>query len=120
MNKQVDYKIFQGLGQESTTGMHYIDAAGKAWPIYSKIIDFGAGPNAAAKNVAHGVANIKADGHWKIRHAQFVKAATAPVILDGAALVGTFPDLVNVRLTSTADLTTYTGRAIIEYCKTTD
>jgi hypothetical protein len=115
-----DFKIAPGLGEESTTDSFYVDAAGKAWPIYSKVIDFGAGPNATAKNVLHGITNLKADGHFKIRHAQFVKAATAPVVMDGAALVGIFPDLTNVRLTSTADLTTYTGRAVIEYTKTTD
>jgi hypothetical protein len=114
------FKVSMALGQESTTDGWFVDAAGKAWPIYAKLIDFGAGPNAAAKNVAHGIANLKADGHFKIEHAQFVKAATAPVVLDGAALVGTFPDLLNVRLTSTADLTTYTGRALITYTKTTD
>jgi hypothetical protein len=113
-----DYKIAPALGDESTTDSWYVDAAGVAWPIYSKVIDFGAGPNATSKNVAHGITSLKADGHFKIRHAQFVKAATAPVILDGAALVGIFPDLTNVRLTSTADLTTYTGRAVIEYTKT--
>lgn len=115
-----DYKVAPGLGEESTTDSFFVDSTGKPWTIFSKVIDFGAGPNAGAKNVAHGVANLKADGHFRIRHAQFVKAATAPVILDGAALVGIFPDLTNVRLTSTADLTTYTGRAIIEYCKTTN
>jgi hypothetical protein len=115
-----DFKVAPGLGDVSTTDGFYVDAAGKSWPIYSKVIDFGAGPNAGAKNVLHGIANLKADGHFRIRHAQFVKAATAPVVLDGAALVGTFPDLLNVRLTSTADLTTYTGRAIIEYNISTD
>jgi len=114
------YKVAPGLGEVSTTDKYYVDAAGKSWPIYQKVIDFGAGPNATAKNVAHGITALKADGHFKISHAQFVKAATAPVILDGAALIGIFPDLTNVRLTSTADLTTYTGRAVIEYCITTD
>lgn len=112
------FKVSPGLGEVSTTDKYFVDAAGVSWPIYQKIIDFGAGPNAGAKNVAHGIANLKADGHFKIQHAQFVKAATAPVVLDGAALVGIFPDLLNVRLTSTADLTTYTGRAIIEYTVT--
>jgi hypothetical protein len=113
-------KPFAALGEEQHTGRFYTDSTGKAWPIYSKKIDFGAGPNAAAKNVAHGVASLKMDGWFKIAHAQFHKLATAPVVLDGAALVGIFPDLTQVRLTSTADLTTYTGFAVIEYTKTTD
>lgn len=113
-----DYKVAPKLGEESTTDTWFTDSQGVSWQIYSKVIDFGAGPNATSKNVAHGISLLKADGHFKIRHAQFHKAATAPVILDGAALVGTFPDLTNVRLTSTADLTTYAGFAIIEYTKT--
>lgn len=117
----MEIKPFLAVGEEGLTGRFFVDAAGKAWPIYKKIIDFGAGPNAGAKTVAHGVANLKVDGHHKIVHAQFTKAATAPVVLDGAALVGSFPSLTEVRLTSTADLTTYTlGRAEIEYTKTTD
>lgn len=114
------FKQLQKLGEAAQTGKFFVDAAGKPWPIYQKIIDFGAGPNAAAKDVAHGIVNLKADGHFCITSAFFNKAATAPVVMDGAALVGVFPDLVNVRLTSTANLTTYTGRAVIEYTLTTD
>ncbi len=113
------FKVAPGLGEVSTTDKYYVDAAGKAWPIYQKTIDFGAGPNATGKSVAHNIANLKADGHFKVQHAQFVKAATAPVVLDGAALVGTIT-LTDVVLTSTANLTTFTGRATIEYTLTTD
>lgn len=113
-------KPFQAVGEEARTEKFFVDAAGKPWPIYTKIIDMGAGPNAGAKSVAHGVANIKFDGHFKIAHGQFTKAATAPVVMDGAALIGTLTT-TNVVLTSTADLTTYSlGRAYIEYTKTTD
>lgn len=111
------FKVAPGLGEVSTTDKYFVDSAGVAWPIYQKIIDFGAGPNATGKSVAHSIANLKADGHFKISHAQFVKAATAPVIMDGAALVGTMT-LTDVVLTSTANLTTYTGRAVIEYTLT--
>ncbi len=115
------FKVSPGLGEVSTTDKYFVDAAGKAWPIYQKIIDFGAGPNATTKDVAHGIANLKVDGHFKIQHAQFTKAATAPVVMDGAALIGSFPSLTEVRLAATANLTTFSGgRAIIEYCITTD
>lgn len=113
------FKVAPGLGEESTTDKVYVDAAGVAWKIFQKIIDFGAGPNATGKSVNHDIANLKADGHFKVQHAQFVKAATAPVVMDGAALIGTIT-LTQVTLTATANLTTYTGRAIIEYCKTTE
>jgi hypothetical protein len=112
------YTLTPGLGLETLTDEYYVDPAGATWPIYQKIIDFGAGPNATFKDVAHNITNLKADGHFKISHAQFVKAATAPVVLDGAALIGSFPTLTQVRLAATANLTTYTGRAVIEYTKT--
>lgn len=114
-----DFKIAPKLGDESTTDSFFTDAAGKSWPIYSKVIDFGAGPNATGKSVNHDIANLKADGHFKIRDAYFTKAATAPVVMDGAALIGVIT-LTQVTLTATANLTTYTGRAVIEYCKSTD
>jgi hypothetical protein len=116
---QKTFKQFQKLGEESETGTFYVDAAGKAWPIYQKIIDMGAGPNAGADSVAYAAADIvKADGHFKA-HAYYTKAATAPVIADGAALIVTM-SLTNVIATSTGDLTTYAGRAIVEYCKAAD
>jgi hypothetical protein len=112
------FALTPALGEETLTDNFYVDAAGQAWPIYKKVVDFGAGPNATSKDVAHNINNLKADGHFRIVHAQFVKAATAPVVLDGAALVGSFPSLTQVRLTATANLSTYTGRATIEYNKT--
>lgn len=113
-----EYKIAPGLGEESLTNRFFVDSAGASFRIYKKIIDMGAGANAGAKSVAHGITSLKADGHFKISDAYFTKAAVAPVIMDGAALVGTLT-LANVVLTSTADLTTYSGRAVIEYTKTT-
>ncbi len=112
------FKTFQKVGEESETGAYFVDATGKAYPIYQKIIDMGAGPNAGADTVAHGVASMLATGHFKA-YGYYTKAATAPVISDGAALVVTLT-LTNVVATSTADLTTYAGRMVIEYCKSTD
>jgi hypothetical protein len=112
-----DYKVAPKLGDESTTDSWFTDSQGVSWPIYSKVIDFGVGPNATGKSVNHDIANLKADGWFRIRHAQFHKAATAPVILDGAALVGVIT-LTQVTLTATANLSTYAGFAVIEYCKT--
>jgi citrate lyase alpha subunit len=113
------FKKTQKVGEESVTSEVFVDANGKAWPIYKKIIDMGAGPNAAADSVAYAAADIvKADGYFKA-HGFYTKAATAPVIADGAALIVTMT-LTNVVLTSTADLTAYTGRAEVYYCKAAD
>lgn len=112
------FKVFRALGDEARTDSYWSDAAGKNWPIYSKLIDFGAGPNATGKAVAHGV-SLNLEGFVKVNHAQFVKAATAPVVLDGAALIATV-DATNVTLTATANLTTYTGWAELLFTKSTD
>lgn len=113
----MDYKKWYGVGEETTTDGFFQDAAGGLFPIYAKVIDLGAGPNATSKSVNHSISNLKADGHFAVRSCTFVKAATAPVVNDGAALVTTL-SLTQVTVTATANLSTFTGRAIIEYCKT--
>jgi hypothetical protein len=113
------FKPFQKVGEESRTSEFFVDANGKPWPIYKKIIDMGAGPNAGADSVAYAAADVvKVDGYFRA-HGFYTKAATAPVIADGAALIATMT-LTNVVLTSTADLTTYAGRAEVYYCKAAD
>lgn len=115
------FKQFQKVGEEAMTGLFYTDANNKSWPIYMKIIDFGAGPNAGAKSVAHGVANLKMDADFDLE-GRFVKLATAPVIAgkSAALTINMHADMAQITMTSTGDLTTYTGRAYFWYCKTTD
>jgi hypothetical protein len=115
----MDRKPFAALGEEMDTGRFYVDSAGKAWPIYTKRIDMGAGPNAAADSVAYAAGGIVLATGWFKAWALYKKAATAPVIADGAALIVTMT-LTNVVCTSTADLTTFTGEAWVEYCKAAD
>jgi hypothetical protein len=113
------FKKFPAVGEESQTDKVFMDSAGKAWPIYQKIVDMGAGPNAGADSVAYAAASVvKADGHFHA-YGYYTKAATAPVITGSAALTVTMT-LTNVVLTSTGDLTTYAGRAVVEYCKAAD
>src|SRR6478609_480174 len=102
------FKISMALGEESTTDEFFVDSNGKAWPVYTKLIDLGAGPNATSKSVNHSVANLKADGHFRVAHAQFVKAATAPVVLGSTALYASL-SLTQITVTAAADLTTFAG-----------
>jgi hypothetical protein len=114
------FNIAPALGVESDTGLFFVDSAGKAWPIYQKIIDMGPGPAAAAADsVAYAAGGVvKADGHFRA-YGYYTKAATAPVITGSAALAITMT-LTNVIMTPTADMTTYQGRVVVEYCKAAD
>jgi maleate cis-trans isomerase len=116
----MDRKPFAALGEEQETGRFFYDANGKAWPIYSKRIDVGAMPNAATKNVAHNIAALKLDGHFKctsLRSDNGVNVFDETIGLS-TVVSATAANLVVITAT---DLSTHLrGMAVIEYCKTTD
>ena len=118
------FKIAPKPGDASTTDAWFTDATGKSWPIYSKILDLGALPNAGAKNVAHGIANIKLDGHLHISSAHAsagaggVTSRTLLLAQGGAVTFGV--DATNLVVTTTGNLSAQTGRATLEYCISTD
>lgn len=84
--------------------------------VYTKVVDFGALPNATSKNVAHGISNLD----LSYTQAPVVEATcsngTMPTTLAGIATV-TFTG-TNLTLTTTADFTAYSAYVRIEYCKT--
>lgn len=117
-----DFKISPALGEESTTDGWFTSVDGKKWPIYSKVIDFGALPNAGAKNVPHLVTGMKLDAHLHVRNLYASAGAlgvTSRTILAGNA-VAVGIDATNVVLTTTTNLSAQSGRIVIEYCKTAD
>lgn len=94
------------------TGQFWID--GK--PVYRKVIDFGALPNATTKSVAHGltgigeIVSLRAIANDSAASA-FVKALPMPTQLDSLAI-----DTTNVTIVTSADLTAYEqAYAVIEY-----
>lgn len=114
-----DYKISPGVGEESTTDEYFVDANGVAFPIFSKVLATGALPNATSGNVAHGVSNIKLDGHFFVRALNAwsgTAGATARTNKDSAGMSFSF-DGTNVIITTTANLSAQSGQMIIEYCK---
>lgn len=117
------FKPFLANGQESVTDQFWVDAAGKAWPIYNKRIAIAAMANAAGQDIAHGVATIKLNGHFK---AQSLEASNAGNTLrvglqDIRVTSVVLKDVTNITVVNTADLTLYVnGSIVIEYCKTTD
>ena len=94
-------------------------------PVYQKTIDLGSLPNAASKNVAHGITNldkvVKLDGT-----ATNSSGRTIPLpYITGASSTDSFPQCINLQADKTnvtvgtlaADRSSYTGYATIHYTK---
>lgn len=115
-----DFKLNLSVDQETQTSENWIDANGKAWPIYAKRLSVGALPNATTKNVAHNVAAIKLDGHFAVRRFRSDNAVNQWDERTAASVVCSVT-AANFVVVTTADLSSHLrGDAIIEYCKTTD
>lgn len=114
-----DFKLNLAFGDETRTNKNYQDAAGKLWPIYAKRLDCGAMPAVATKNVAHGIAALKLDGHFKVRS---LKSDNAVNIFDETTgQIVCSATAANFVMTSGVDLSLHLrGDAVIEFCKTTD
>lgn len=93
-------------------------------PVYRKVVDFGALPNAALKSVAHGIVGIGAT----FRVTRTYGGATDPVAFIFLPLPYSSPvlannielnwDAVNVNITTGANYTAYTATTVVlEYTK---
>lgn len=116
------FKMLLAQGQESRTDEFFVDAAGKAWPIYRKHLAIAALANAGSVNVAHGVATIKLNGHFHVSSLWTSNAGnTVRTNLKDARITNiVLTDATNIAITNTTDLTAQVGAMIVEYCKTTD
>lgn len=92
-------------------------------PVYRKVIDFGALPNAGVKQVAHGLAVTNT-----YRWVRIYGAATDPVALTGISLDRSSPtlnenikvdvDATNVTITTAINYSAYTSsQVVLEYTK---
>ena len=104
---------------ETNTGMKWID--GK--PIYRKVVDFGALPNATTKNVAHNISNIdkivKIDG---ITYSNYNYSPLPLVYNSSEAQYNTeiYVGGTYITMKSTQNRSNVTAYVTIEYTKTTD
>lgn len=117
------FSIFLAEGKETRTDQFYTDVNGVNWPIYCKRIAIPALANAAAQDIAHGVATIKLNGHFNVQSLQISNAGnTARATLQDARITNiVLKDATSITITNTADLTLYVnGSIVIEFCKTTD
>jgi hypothetical protein len=101
---------------EQLTGGKWID--GK--PIYRKVIDFGALPNANTKNVAHNITNIGDIVNVSI----IAKSSTEYLLLaTGKNSVTDFNAWItktNINIHTDSNRSNYNAVTILEYTKTTD
>lgn len=99
-------------------------------PVYQKVIDFGAGPNAAAKSVSHGVANmatvvkmhiIGVSGSGSSSSGNLVAFALDSTNLNSSAQkTFSFLQADKITIRSDIDQSGKTFKVILQYTKTTD
>ena len=105
---------------ETKTNKVWID--GK--PIYRKVIDLGALPNATTKTVNHGISNLDAIINW-YGYAERPSDGghfPLPYVFGGLAEnnIGVFASPSVITVTTGTDRSAMTGTIILEYTKTTD
>jgi hypothetical protein len=95
-------------GHSYDSGAIYDDGTNKR-VIRTAFVDFGALPNTALKNVAHGLASVD------------VAYAVAAIHANNGTTADTFiaqMTATNVSITTTSDLSAWTGLAMIQYVET--
>lgn len=91
--------------------------------IFSKVIDFGALPNATEKTVAHSISNLDLNNHlahqaWT-RNNSSGQNSPAPVLLvNGAVALDVRIDGTHFFARASHDLSGFTMKVRLEYCKT--
>lgn len=103
---------------ETQTGTTWID--GK--PIYRKVVNIGALPNAAMKNVAHGITNIDTitDYYGMVASTSKTALKIPYVATESLDYIAMYVSITNVAVKTKQDMSAYSGYAVIEYTKTTD
>ena len=106
---------------ETNTGQIWID--GK--PIYKKVINFGALPNATSKSVAHNISNLGFFTNISgiIYHTTAKTYYPLPLQYKGSDSnynVEVFANATSVSMSSNTDRSFYSAYVILEYTKTTD
>lgn len=97
----------------------------KVWidgkPIYRKVVDCGALPNATTKNVAHNIANL--DNLVSLKGyaiSDYIRIPLPYVRPGGNDSVGLLLVSTNIRLETISNMSSYSACVILEYTKTTD
>lgn len=109
------------IGTEVLTNKYFDD-----YPVYRKVVDFGALPNNTTKSVAHGLtfSSLRMLIKLSIMRKSTSYMATIPVVSTSAGTSGVtqpYIDATSIYVTSNSDYSSYsTCYTILEYTKTTD
>lgn len=103
---------------ETQTGTTWIDDK----PIYRKVVNIGALPNAAMKNVAHGITNIDTitDYYGMVASTSKTALKIPYVATESLDYIAMYVSITNVAVKTKQDMSAYGGYAVVEYTKTTD
>lgn len=99
------------LGVEYRTTERYLDK-----PVYAKLVNFGALPNATQKVVKHNIPNVSS----VISVYGSAQDQAIGVGAFGAQVTGINADNTNVAIWTSADLSNYSAYVAMKYTKTTD
>lgn len=101
---------------ETQVGSNWIDGR----PIYRKVVDFGALPNADSKTVAHGITGIQdvADLRFIIKGAGSDWRLVPYVSLAGDVDIAMSMDGTNIYVDTESDWSSFTGKVVIDYTRT--
>ena len=99
------------LGVEFRTTERYQGA-----PVYAKLVNFGALPNATQKVVKHNISNVSS----VISVYGSAQDQAIGVGAFGAQVTGINADNTNVAIWTSADLSNYSAYVALKYTKTTD
>lgn len=102
---------FMQLGVEYRTTERYLDK-----PVYAKLVNFGALPNATQKVVKHNIPNVSS----VISVYGSAQDQAIGVGAFGAQVTGINADNTNVAIWTSADLSNYSAYVAMKYTKTTD
>lgn len=104
-------------GDEIQTDKVWVDpATGTRYPVYRKMVDTGALPNATGKNVAHGVTGMAVTKYMKAS-LWATDGSTKGRVIAGDPVVEV--TATNIVITATANLSAYTASTVLlEFVKT--
>jgi hypothetical protein len=96
----------------------------KVWngkPIYRKVVDIGALPNATLKTIAHGITNIDmiTDYYGMVASTSKTALKIPYVATESLDYIAMYVSVTNVAVKTKQDMSAYGGYAVIEYTKTT-
>ena len=103
-------------GDVFQTDGYFRDAAGVDHSIWCKILAIAAFPNNATANTAHGIAAINLEAGVNVRKVNCRLTAPPTVTAQDKSKMSFGVTAANLAITTTTDLSAYSGEVWLEYC----